>query len=356
MDTAIGLVNTRFGSRIREIAEPLASVWFCSGHSPPLSQIGQSSGWFSSRNSRFERCAFSATGELSCVLTTMPSATVWVHAACGLGIGRPPISTSTRHCRHAPTGSSSGWSQNRGMAMPIRSAVRITSSPLGAMTVMPSIVSRTWPSGTGSGSGAGAAAGGLATCVISAPPRADLASMTGGVRPVTRSSNSDRKYLKLDRIGVAAASPSAQNERPAMLPAASASVSRSSRVPLPETIRRRYLHQPAGALPARRALAAGLVLVELQPLPHRPRHRHGLVETHQRGGAQHRPGRRHVVEGQRHVQLRGGEDRRRRSARGEELQRDPVEHPAGGDQELRAAWFPSGASYCPGRVTCPDSE
>ena len=54
------------------------------------------------------RCAFSATGEVSWVWTTMPSATVWVQAACGLGIGRPPISTSTRHCRQAPTGSSSG--------------------------------------------------------------------------------------------------------------------------------------------------------------------------------------------------------------------------------------------------------
>jgi len=157
---------------MREVAEPLASTWFCSGHSPPLSQIGQSNGWLSSRNSRFERCACSATGEVSWVLTTMPSVMVWVQAACGLGIGRPPISTSTRHCRQAPTGSSSGWSQNRGMAMPIRSAVRITSSPFGAIVLMPSIVSRTWPSGTGSGSGAGAAEGRLATCVISAPPPA----------------------------------------------------------------------------------------------------------------------------------------------------------------------------------------
>ena len=174
VETLIGLTNTRFGSRSRDCDEPLASTWFCSGHSPPLSQIGQSSGWFSSRNSRLERCAFSATGELSWVRTTIPSATVWVQDACGLGIGRPPISTSTRHCRQAPTGSSSGWSQNRGMAVPIRSAVRITSSPLGAMTLTPSMVSRTWPSGTGSGSGAGAAGGGTATWVISGPPRADV--------------------------------------------------------------------------------------------------------------------------------------------------------------------------------------
>ena len=143
VDTAMGLVKTRFGSRSRVSAAPLVIVWFCSGHSPPLSQMGQSSGWLRSRNSRFERCAFSATGEVTWVLTTMPSATTWVQEAWGFGIGRPPISTSTRHCRQAPTGSSNGWSQNRGMAVPIRSAARITSSPLGAMTSMPSMISRT---------------------------------------------------------------------------------------------------------------------------------------------------------------------------------------------------------------------
>ena len=80
----------------------------------------------------------------------MPSATVIVQLACGLGIGRPPISTSTRHWRHAPAGASSGWSQNRGTMMPSRSQVRMISSPLGASTTpVPSIVSRTWPSGTG---------------------------------------------------------------------------------------------------------------------------------------------------------------------------------------------------------------
>ena len=52
VDTAMGLVKTRFGSRSRVSAAPLAIVWFCSGHSPPLSQIGQSSGWLRSRNSR----------------------------------------------------------------------------------------------------------------------------------------------------------------------------------------------------------------------------------------------------------------------------------------------------------------
>ena len=65
----------------------------------------------------------------------MPSATVIVQLACGLGIGRPPISTSTRHWRQAPAGSSSGWSQKRGTMIPSRSQVRMISSPLGASTI-----------------------------------------------------------------------------------------------------------------------------------------------------------------------------------------------------------------------------
>ena len=81
-------------------------------------------------------CAFAATGEVRWVLTTMPSATAWVQDATGL---RWP-STSTRHCRQAPAGASSGWSQNRGIAMPIRSAMRISRSPFGAMTSTPSMV------------------------------------------------------------------------------------------------------------------------------------------------------------------------------------------------------------------------
>src|SRR6202020_2479525 len=50
---------------------------------------------------------------------------------------------STRHWRQAPIGSSSGWSQNRGMAMPSISAARITSVPLGTLISNPSMVTVT---------------------------------------------------------------------------------------------------------------------------------------------------------------------------------------------------------------------
>ena len=65
--------------------------------------------------------------------------TGWVHEATGL---RWP-STSTRHCRQAPAGASSGWSQNRGIAMPSCSATRMTSAPFGASTSIPSMVTLT---------------------------------------------------------------------------------------------------------------------------------------------------------------------------------------------------------------------
>jgi hypothetical protein len=138
-----GLANVRFSSTNRDSARPDDIAWFCSGHSPPLSQTGQSSGWLISNSSMTPCWALSATAEVICVFTTMPSATVIVQLACGLGIARPFISTSTRHWRQAPAGSSRGWSQNRGTTMPSRSQVRMMSSPCGASTIRSSMVRRT---------------------------------------------------------------------------------------------------------------------------------------------------------------------------------------------------------------------
>ena len=144
----IGLGKVRFTPPLaekRDSPRPLDIAWFCSGHSPPLSQTGQSSGWLMSRNSITPCCALSATGEVAWVLTTMPSATCSVQEACGFGMPRPlPASgTSTRHWRQAPTGASSGWSQKRGIWTPICSAARITRVSLGTLTWTPSMVSVT---------------------------------------------------------------------------------------------------------------------------------------------------------------------------------------------------------------------
>ncbi len=141
----IGLGKVRLRSVNRVSAYPWDRAWFCSGHSPPLSQMGQSSGWLTSRNSMLPCWALSATGEVSWVLIFMPGATSSVQEACGFGMGRPlpPSGTSTRHWRQAPTGSSRGWSQNRGMSTPISSAARITRVPLGTDTSTSSMVTVT---------------------------------------------------------------------------------------------------------------------------------------------------------------------------------------------------------------------
>ena len=97
-DSSSGLRKWRLGSMKRDVPGPQPYVMSCSGHSPPLSQTGQSSGWLMSRNSTTARCA--SCTRCVCVWTTMPSLTgveqpVW-------SFGMPSI--STRHIRQAPTG------------------------------------------------------------------------------------------------------------------------------------------------------------------------------------------------------------------------------------------------------------
>ncbi len=167
VEMATGFGNVRLGSRNRETDPPLAIDWFCSGHSPPLSQIGQSNGWLSSRNSSVPACAFFATGEVSWVRTTMSAVTVVVQEATGL---RWP-STSTMHCRQAPTGSSSGWSQNRGISIPRSSAARMINIPFGTLTAMPSMVRVTRSGGAGSAGGCEALLFDTVVIVISELPR-----------------------------------------------------------------------------------------------------------------------------------------------------------------------------------------
>ena len=85
VDSAIGLGNFRLAPVNLVSPAPLDIAWFCSGHSPPLSHIGQSSGWLTSSISMMPRWAFSATGEVSWVLITMPSEQVVVQEAGGFG-------------------------------------------------------------------------------------------------------------------------------------------------------------------------------------------------------------------------------------------------------------------------------
>ena len=250
----------------------------------------------------------------------MPSATGSVQEACGFGNGRPlPASgMSTRHWRQAPTGSSSGWSQNRGIWTPTCSAARISRVSLGTLTWMPSMVERDEISSSRRLS----ASRGLRHAEGSSRGRRAWRrpGRTGSRRCVRWATYSSRKYLIELWIGLTAPSASAQNERPMMLSHWSSSRSRSASLPMPLLELGEHLHQPPRALAARRALAAGLVLVELGPPQHGSHDAGRLVEDLQGAGAEHRAGRADGLEVERHVEVLVGEQRGRGAAGRPELQ------------------------------------
>ncbi len=99
-EIGIGFSKVRFGKVIRVWPGPQRNVRSWSGHSPPLSQTGQSSGWLTRMNSSTASWPSAALSELWAVRTTIPSWAVIVQAACSFGI--PSI--SHRHMRQAPTG------------------------------------------------------------------------------------------------------------------------------------------------------------------------------------------------------------------------------------------------------------
>ncbi len=104
-DSGMGLAKWRFSSTKRLSPGPNVRVWSWRGHSPPLSHTGQSRGWLMRRNSRTPSCAFFVRSDS--VSTVMPSATGIMQA--GWRLGPRPVSISTRHIRHMPTGVMRGW-------------------------------------------------------------------------------------------------------------------------------------------------------------------------------------------------------------------------------------------------------
>ena len=99
-ETGIGFSSVRLANSMRVLPGPQRKVRSCSGHSPPLSQTGQSSGWLTRMNSSVASWPSAALGEVWAVRTFSPSAAVIVQPAWSFGIP----STSTRHMRQAPTG------------------------------------------------------------------------------------------------------------------------------------------------------------------------------------------------------------------------------------------------------------
>src|SRR5262245_47764234 len=98
-------------------------AWSCRSHSPPWSQIGQSSGWLISRNSITPSRAFFTIGVLVLRIFGDPSLfggrsfTPMAHDACGFGMP----TTSMRHMRQLPAIDSRSWKQKRGISAPAAS-------------------------------------------------------------------------------------------------------------------------------------------------------------------------------------------------------------------------------------------
>src|SRR5919112_3081510 len=290
---------------------PWAMVWSWSGHSPPLSHIGQSSGWLISSSSRLPSWPARAISELTWVLTSMPSVTVVVQAVSGL---RWPM-TSTRHCRQAPRGASSRWSQNRGTIVPSCSAARITSVPGGTSSSWPSMVTFTVVGLSGIGLLVGA--DGHARPREGAPAAADVLvelvaeELQGGDdragRPVAEGAERAAEDRVADVLeGVHVLGPALAALQPA-----------------------EDLAHPVGPLPAGGALAAGLMRVELGEVQARPDHADVLGEDHHRGRAEQAASPGDALEVHGGVEVVGGQHRGRGPAGGPGLEGLAVGQPAG---------------------------
>src|SRR5919112_617854 len=135
--------TARLFSWKRVESTPYAIAWSCKSHSPPWSQIGQSSGWLMSRNSITPSRAFLTVGDLVDTAGGSPfgpgrqSRTAQAQEATGFGA---PFS-STRHMRQLPAIESRSWKQNRGISAPAISAAWSRVYSGGTSTSMPSTMS-----------------------------------------------------------------------------------------------------------------------------------------------------------------------------------------------------------------------
>jgi len=101
--SSTALLPENFMSSKRLLSLPKAMLWSWRSHSPPWSQMGQSRGWFTNRNSITPSRALRVISEF--VLTRHPFITGMAHAATGFG----DFSTSTRHILQLPATESRSW-------------------------------------------------------------------------------------------------------------------------------------------------------------------------------------------------------------------------------------------------------
>src|ERR1051325_8996319 len=122
-------------------------AWSCRSHSPPWSQIGQSSGWLISRNSITPSRALRTMGDRVLPSGGSPfgpgrqSRTPQAQLATGLG---EPTS-STRHMRQLPAIDRRSWKQKRGISAPAASHAWSSVYSGGTSISLPSTISLVMP-------------------------------------------------------------------------------------------------------------------------------------------------------------------------------------------------------------------
>ena len=103
--------TARLFSSKRVTPLPKAMAWSCRSHSPPWSQIGQSSGWLISRNSITPSRAFFTMAERVSIIFGLPSLlggrSLTPMAQEAIGLGMP--STWIRHIRQLPAMERRSW-------------------------------------------------------------------------------------------------------------------------------------------------------------------------------------------------------------------------------------------------------
>src|SRR5215813_395166 len=130
-------------------------AWSCRSHSPPWSQIGQSSGWLISRNSITPSRALRTIGVRVKTSGGSPlgpgrqSRTPQAQDATGLG---EPFS-STRHIRQLPAIDNRSWKQKRGISAPAASQACSSVYSGGTSISLPSTMSLIMAGGSGAARG-----------------------------------------------------------------------------------------------------------------------------------------------------------------------------------------------------------
>src|SRR3954463_9744597 len=313
-ESSIGFLKWRFGSMKRERPAPQPKEMSWRGHSPPLSHTGQSSGWFTSRNSTIAFCACFTRSDV--VITTMPSFTGVEHAVWSFGM--PSI--STRHMRQGPTGAPSlGSQQKRGISTSPYLAPSPSMTFSGALTSSPSMEKVTIRC-SGRGIRPGSSRDGplderlgrrlLARQRIVAGARLLDVGLELVAELLDHRADRHRHRVAQDAQAVA---------DDLLLDRGHDVEVHRGRLARLDALE--HLVRPVRPLAARRALAAGLVAVELRRLQRDVDDRVRVVDHDDRAGPEHRAGLGHRVEVVGEVEVFRLQHRGARAAREPELDR-----------------------------------